>query len=100
MRVSRSASHCRLIETAPAIANQLILLLDYSQLGLGYDGSKLVVHVDGTLELGGVSGAEGRWLAIGPVQDGLRGVTLAAQGSVFCAAISPRGCVFSNHQRK
>ena len=100
MRVSRSASHCRLIETAPAIANQLILLLDYSQLGLGYDGSKLVVgHVDGTLELGGVSGAEGRWLAIGPVQDGLRG-DLAAQESRFLRRDIPPWMRFSNHQRK
>ncbi|MGB6438162.1 MAG: hypothetical protein WBE89_02250, partial [Methyloceanibacter sp.] len=50
------------------------------------------------LELGGVSGAEGRWLAIGPVQDGLRG-DLAAQESRFLRRDIPRGCVFSNHQQ-
>ena len=46
----------------------LILLLDYSQLGLGHDGCELIVgHIDGALELCGVSSAERRWLAIGPV---------------------------------
>ena len=39
--------------------------LDYRELGLGYDGSKFIVaHVDGTLELRGVRGAEGGWASI------------------------------------
>ena len=43
MRVSRSGL---------AIANTLILLIDYSQPGLSHDGSELVVgHVDGTLTI-------------------------------------------------
>ena len=72
MRVSASASYYKLIETGPAIASPLVLLLDYSQLGLGHDGRKLVVgHIDGSLELGRVSGAEGSWASITTVQDSL-----------------------------
>ena len=39
----------------------MILLLDYSQLGLGYDGCELIVgHIDGSLELACIRGAERR----------------------------------------
>jgi hypothetical protein len=54
----------------------MLHLLHHRELGfgLGDNGDKLIVgHVDGTLELRGVLSAEGWWLAIGPVQDGLRG---------------------------
>jgi hypothetical protein len=45
----------------------MILLLDYSQLGLGHDGSELIIgHIDGSLELGCIRGAKRRCLAIGP----------------------------------
>ncbi|MGB0056312.1 MAG: hypothetical protein WBQ20_06050 [Methyloceanibacter sp.] len=58
--------------TGLAIANPLILLLDYSKSGLGHDGGELIVgHVDGSLELGGVGGAEGSWASITTVQDSL-----------------------------
>jgi hypothetical protein len=47
---------------------------DYCEPSLGHDGCELIVgHIDGALELGGVLSAEGWRLAIGPVQDGLRG---------------------------
>ena len=37
----------------------------YGHPGLGYDGSKLIVgHIDGPLELGRVSRAEGGWASI------------------------------------
>jgi hypothetical protein len=46
--------------------------LHYGQPGLGHDGSQLVIrHIDGSLELGGVSGAEGGWASITTVQDSL-----------------------------
>ena len=49
-------------------------LLNHSELGRATMAAKLIIgHVDGTLELRGVLSAEGWWLAIGPVQDGLRG---------------------------
>jgi hypothetical protein len=49
-------------------------LLNHMEFGTRYDGSQLIIrHVDGALELRGVLSAEGWWLAIGPVQDGLRG---------------------------
>ena len=44
--------------------------LHHCEPSLGHDGSKLIVgHINGPLELGGVSGAEGGWAAITTVQD-------------------------------
>ena len=59
--------------------------LHYGQLGLLDNSHRLIVgHVDGTLELRGVLSAE-RWcLAIGPIQDGLRGTDT---GCVRCTFI-------------
>jgi hypothetical protein len=70
--------------------------LHHRELGSSHDGSKLVVgHVDGTLELGRVRGAEGGWTSITTVQD-VRGQIVVPVFYIpfFCGAGLPPSSAF------